>query len=390
MRNDVAETWGIGLVERGLLEDLVALWEGPLRPERLHNIELGLRSWMVSLVITVSTRHDVWDLARANEPESSSALEEVFSDHLLDYELSVPGTRIPLEPIEPQERSFLAQHVSAKMTELVPHVLPKWITKEGEAFAYIDGWYRGLPQTACDALARTMRGWEELTDSFGPDSLGGHAVLHRGPGQHAEYLLQAHRAGVSVYGSSPTFEVCQEHIFSAWPAHVFSSWHVDYDNLIRRVRGPGLGISLPPLVAIVLSRAAKRDDIPLVLRDLRDEYAAARRSLWSRLAELWSAPTLAKQHKVAHELNAAAEAIVDAAFPERIDVLDVALGLAQLTPSGVAQAARSLRARDDANTRVSALTFAKKLSVDIRGIENARVALRRHLSDAERRDFGMC
>jgi hypothetical protein len=51
------------------------------------------------------------------------------------------------------------------------------------------------------------------------------------------------------------------------------------------------------------------------------------------LEKMWKAPTLSEQLKIARALNGAAGAVVAAAFPERLDVLDMAIGVSQMRRS---------------------------------------------------------
>lgn len=63
-----------------------------------------------------------------------------------------------------------------------------------------------------------------------------------------------------------------------------------------------LGLVVPPVLSIVLSRSAKREAIPSVLADLRNEWADARKKVWKLVSDLRNAPTLREANDQKREL----------------------------------------------------------------------------------------
>jgi hypothetical protein len=93
---------------------------------------------------------------------------------------------------------------------------------------------------------------------------------------------------------------------------------------------------------------------------------------------------------IRQDLKSASHSIFGTAFPERFDALSFGLSRAQLSPDGIAGAAKQLREHDRPNARVQAVSFAHKLSQDLRrSVLNSRTILKRHFTDAELYDFGI-
>lgn len=150
-----------------------------------------------------------------------------------------------------------------------------------------------------------------------------------------------------------------------------------------------MGVNLPPLTALLLSRASLRSLIPEALRDLREEYKGDRDRLWKMLSEMWKAPTVEGQIRVLRKLEGAATALFKASFPERVDALSVALTATKLIQGDVIGPLEKLRAWNQPKARVGAVSFAAKLSSDLRKhLLNQREIMRRHFTAAELRELG--
>jgi hypothetical protein len=91
---------------------------------------------------------------------------------------------------------------------------------------------------------------------------------------------------------------------STYPARLFESLDGDWRQLARAV-DTGEGVVIPPVLSIVLTRCARRDAIPVVLGDLRDEWEGGRRKIWALLDQLKTADTVADAQKIRRELMAA-------------------------------------------------------------------------------------
>lgn len=206
----------------------------------------------------------------------------------------------------------------------------------------------------------------------------------------AEYCVEAHRSGYQVCSTNVVVPICEEHVFSVWPNRLFAIIDEDYTKTTRELRGLGLGVDLPLLTAVLLSRVNKRDDIPQLIVELRDEYEKARKELWTLLQEMWFAKSFKEQKKVLVTLEHAAHSAFSAAFPECFDSLSFALEIAQLSARGLVSGLKDLRKHDMPNVRVSAVSFAKKLSRELRlNLKNSKDVLNKILTSSEKRDFGM-
>src|ERR1019366_7002224 len=77
-----------------------------------------------------------------------------------------------------------------------------------------------------------------------------------------------------------------------YPEDLFGQLDADWQSFAQEVDRDGLGLLVPPVLGIVLKRCARRDAIPAVIRDLRDEWKVPRRKVWEQLNALRSARTL--------------------------------------------------------------------------------------------------
>lgn len=192
-----------------------------------------------------------------------------------------------------------------------------------------------------------------------------------------------------VFSDSIAGKLCEEFVFSIWPEMIFAGFEADYNNFQRSVRGPGQGLEIPPMLLIVLSRAPNRYAIPETIRDLREEYESARYELWTKLAEMWEAPTLKEQMDILNSLEGAVSAVMPSIASKKFDCMSVGLDLAKLNSGGVASAAQKALGADETNRRLPAVSFAKKISKDLRSsMGNNRKILARHFSPEEMRGLG--
>jgi hypothetical protein len=380
--------FGAGVLDGALLDTLERLWEGPVRLSDLDQIEIALRALLVSPSL-ISLRHlKAWDVSPSLDAPGIN-YQEPFDDHLLDYEFHDPSVPLELPSLLVSEKSSLASRVSSELAAQGMAALPKWVNNAAQAGAFLDAWYDGHSPDECEVAAREMRDWEDNAQDSVAD-LQHFVTFAGGPLHHVEELVACHRAGYTVYGFRPVFKFCEEHVFSHWPKELFSSLDSEYRAMVRSLRGPGIAVELPPILAIILSRAKYRAEIPDAIRDLRAEYRTARDKLWKLLNEMWSEPTLKQQVRILQDLKSASQSIFGTAFPERFDALSFGLSLSQLSPGGIASAAKQLRERDRPNARVQAVSFAYKLSQDLRhSVLNSRTVLKRHFTEAELSDFGI-
>jgi hypothetical protein len=368
-----------------------------LRPSNLPLIERGLRAFLTGKKLVASRLSG--DL-RSNQSIDTAAKGDIlnfhmpFEDHLLDYEFILPESPQSFSPLGPEESAFLQDFVLRQLNELAGSVLPVWVTRKTQAEAFYESWFKGDSLEHCVHAARYadrdrkdigLKPYDGEEDRFDRNE----PPLFQEAFAHARYLIGCQRAGAVLYANSPMASICSEHIFTAWPEHLFSCLDDEYRASAKRLRGPGIFVTIPPLTKLVMSRASMRHKIPEVIRDMREEYARARDDLWEIISQLYFAETETEQRSTLRLLEQASKDLFGATWPEKFDVLSFGLTAASLTPDGIASAFKSLHDHNKPYARVSSITFARKLSKDLRrDLLNQRELMQRHLSLSEQSNFG--
>jgi hypothetical protein len=90
-----------------------------------------------------------------------------------------------------------------------------------------------------------------------------------------------------------------------YPEDLFRQLDSDWQDFAREVEHHGLDLLVPPVLGIVLTRCARRDAIPTVIRDLRDEWGGARQKVWQLLDSLRASRTLNEALEIRRELSEA-------------------------------------------------------------------------------------
>jgi len=194
-----------------------------------------------------------------------------------------------------------------------------------------------------------------------------------------------------------------------YPEELFRQLDTDWQDYARQAQQDGLGLLIPPVLGIVLTRCARRDAIPTVIRELRDEWSSARGKVWGLLDALRRCRTLGEASEIRKEITEASKLFspnvseVDTkpvrVFWEILTAAAAGAGTAQLSGGNpligaatntIAQVARSLPAfaREFGSTLFGrgAFDLARRVR---RGIVQVEFdALPRLLSDAERLKLG--
>jgi hypothetical protein len=213
--------------------------------------------------------------------------------------------------------------------------------------------------------------------------------------EYAKTLVRLHRGGAVVFTETAIGKTCHEHIFSQYPRAIFESLDTSWPAYLRKAMGPGIGISVPPVLACVLTNAGgKRHEIMFAIRDLREQYATARQELWDYLEQMWKAPTLKEQLELLADLENASASLFQASFPERFPFLetawDITADVAELKPlSAVTKIGKSLLGTSKPQTHVSAIGFTRRLARDLRAVAGLDRLLRPYLTKAEAASFGL-
>jgi hypothetical protein len=88
-----------------------------------------------------------------------------------------------------------------------------------------------------------------------------------------------------------------------YPDSLFRGIDQSWNEYAQLAQSDGLEVTVPPLLGVVLTRCARRDAIPSVIRELRDEWACARKKVWSLLDALRVCQTLSEAVEIRKELT---------------------------------------------------------------------------------------
>jgi hypothetical protein len=180
---------------------------------------------------------------------------------------------------------------------------------------------------------------------------------------------------------------------------------------------------LPPVLAIVLSRTARRQDLLRVVRGLRDEWAEPRRKLWDLIGQLRAADTTPKaaleirrhikeaeklfspkQESVfeigrflwdifpptmAAAVGAATGAAVGGAQGPTVSTAAFTAAAVTATARAVEKSMGSFRSAGGYFLRAGAYDLARRIQTELLRIEPIRATLSRHLTATEKSKLGL-
>lgn len=126
---------------------------------------------------------------------------------------------------------------------------------------------------------------------------------------------------------------------SKYPEKLFENLDRDWQQFAREADAGELGFIVPPVLSIILTRCARRDAIPTIIKDLRDEWADARAKVWALLGRLKTVPTVVERQKIQQDLAGASRLL--SPVPNQIDTRPVRV-LWDLFAGSVAGAATAL------------------------------------------------
>jgi len=92
-----------------------------------------------------------------------------------------------------------------------------------------------------------------------------------------------------------------------FPERLFYNLDQDWQQFAKEADAGELGFTVPPVLSIVLSRCARRDAIPAVIKDLRDEWATARHKVWGQINRLRHVHTIQETIEIKRELEEASK-----------------------------------------------------------------------------------
>jgi hypothetical protein len=102
-----------------------------------------------------------------------------------------------------------------------------------------------------------------------------------------------------------------------YPEKLFENLDRDWQQFAREADAGALGFMVPPVLSIILTRAARREAIPAIINDLRAEWADARTKAWDLIDRLRNAETLEEGRDIRRELEVASRML--SPTPNEID-----------------------------------------------------------------------
>ena len=202
----------------------------------------------------------------------------------------------------------------------------------------------------------------------------------------AECILTFHRRGFTTYGGNPVLALAHEVMYEKLPLKFLKTFDEEFQNTQERALLPGSPLPIPPVLQIVLSRAANRSEVLPTIMAMREEFSQARTELWEVLTQMKLETTLEKRLSAEKKLREASENLFKAVHPERVSGIWVTFLAVLQQWKDVAEV---YWRKDLPNRAVSSVSFAHRLRNEIRKIQPTENTLRRHLSRAELRGFDM-
>jgi hypothetical protein len=86
-------------------------------------------------------------------------------------------------------------------------------------------------------------------------------------------------------------------VSSQYPDKLFENLDKDWQQFAHEVNSGNLGVVVPPVLSIVLTRCTSREVIPTIIEDLRYEWSDVRSQVWMLLNQLKAHETLKKRGK---------------------------------------------------------------------------------------------
>lgn len=160
---------------------------------------------------------------------------------------------------------------------------------------------------------------------------------------HRDYLgrvITTMRHGGSALLISDLGENFQERL-ERLPTGLFDQLDAEWKRFASQASNERFGLVIPPVLGVVLTRCARREAIPTIIRDLRDEWAVPRQKVWDLLRNLRAAPTIGAASEIRRELSEASKLFSPGPSELSSRPLRVLWDLAASTVAGVAIAAFS-------------------------------------------------
>ncbi len=96
-------------------------------------------------------------------------------------------------------------------------------------------------------------------------------------------------------------------VASRIPANLLGRLAPEWEKLVRETDQGNIGLVVPPFLAILLNRCARRDAIPAALADMKHDFRQARERVWELIAARSRAQTIQEAAVLTRELERAGE-----------------------------------------------------------------------------------
>jgi hypothetical protein len=106
--------------------------------------------------------------------------------------------------------------------------------------------------------------------------------------------------GSAVCEGSIWKAIDEEH--TSFPKELFSKLDAEWAEFARSADAGDIGPQIPPVLSIVMSRAARRDKLCAILADLRDEWAEPRAKVWAIVDRMKGAQDLRQLNDLRRQL----------------------------------------------------------------------------------------
>jgi hypothetical protein len=204
--------------------------------------------------------------------------------------------------------------------EIVMEITPTWYDPESDR-EWTEEEERAGGRVVITGYGPVLDGFDFFTDTAGPTrpvpeielspQLINEAARYANAGEGNVYfdaaieylkrLLGVVKQGGSVLVSGG-FGQQVISVAGRFPEDLFRQLDRDWQDFAERIEQDGLDFLVPPVLGVILTRCARRDAIPAVLRDLREEWSDARRRVWQRLDALRTCRTLREALEIHREL----------------------------------------------------------------------------------------
>lgn len=230
--------------------------------------------------------------AAAFEPFRRLVEGPLGAEHLAPLEIFVRTVVLHDEMrMMPNDKWYLPQEPDAEEIYDLPN--DKWYTVEmGPPDVSRFGLFEGYPSFGVTHVAPRSG---HLTEEFKKQFIFALGAQSNGLWNASSHLF-----------SDPVFASITSHA-EKYPAALFDQLDASWQRYARDLNEDGIDLRIPPVLGIVLTRCAKREAIPAVLVDLRNEWQGAREKVWGLLDSLRNAQTLDDAMEIHRNLSEASK-----------------------------------------------------------------------------------